>query len=724
MLKPLIARLATLTAATLLIAAFPRLTAAQTEPSASPDSTRRDSTSTVGDTALAQAQQLKSVRIDARRNPSRYTSGPTRTATKTSALARDIPQSLVTVNSAMIRDQGMRSIGEIVQYVPGVSMGQGEGNRDQPTIRGNGTTADFFVDGVRDDAQYFRDVYNLERLEALKGSNAMTFGRGGGGGVLNRVTKEALWISRNETVAEAGTFGGRRLSTDIQGAASPLVAARFNGVYENSRTFRDGVTLARSGLNPTITLANESKSTRLSLGYEYFRDRRTADRGVPSFRGVPFPADAAVFFGDPDESTSRATVNSATATVSHRAGRVQVRNHSRIAAYDRFYQNVFPGAVNAAGSEVSLSAYSLATKRNNLFNQTDITFAATTGALAHELLVGGEVGRQTTDNFRRTGYFAGNATSALVPTSSPTVSRLVAYRQSASDPDNETVVGTGSLYVQDQISLTPAVRLLGGLRYERFSIRFNDRRASAGRSRTDGLLSPRAGIVVKPSALTSVYASYGLSFLPGSGDQFVSLSEVTGALRPERFTNYETGIKWDVLDRLALSAAIYRLDRTNTRSIDPIQPERLIQTGAQRSQGFELSAMGDVMPAWKLAAGFARQSAKITSATDFSAAGAIVPLVPRTTLSLWNKYSFPRGFGAALGLVSQSKSFASIDNKVTLPGFSRLDAALFAGIGMGFSAQLNVENLLDRKYFARAHNNNNISPGSPRAARLTVKADF
>ncbi len=262
------------------------------------------------------------------------------------------------------------------------------------------------------------------------------------------------------------------------------------------------------------------------------------------------------------------------------------------------------------------------------------------------------------------------------------------------------------------------------MRYERFSIRFNDRRTAAGRSRTDGLLSPRAGLVVKPNALTSIYASYGLSFLPGSGDQFASLTEVTGALRPERFANYETGIKWDVLDRLALSAAIYRLDRTNTRSVDPVQPERRIQTGAQRSRGLELSAIGDVTPAWELAAGFARQSAKITSATAASAAGARVPLVPRTTLSLWNKYSFHKRFGAALGVVSQSKSFAAIDNKVTLPGFSRLDAALFAGIGMGFSAQLNVENLFDTKYFATAHNNNNISPGSPRAARLTVKADF
>ncbi len=697
---------------------------AQEAPSPPRDSARSDSLATPGDSAMAGAQTLKPVRIGARRDSSGYSSGFTRSATKSPSLARDVPQSLVIVNSALVRDQGMHSMAEIVRYIPGISMGQGEGNRDQPTIRGNGTTADFFVDGVRDDAQYFRDVYNLERLEALKGSNAMVFGRGGGGGVLNRVTKEAHWISRHDAIAEAGTFGGRRVSTDLQQIVSPHFAARLNSLYENSRLFRDGVTLARSGFSPVFALSNDSRSTSLSFGYEYFRDRRTADRGIPSFQGKPVDADPAIFFGDPGQSFSRTTVNSATATLSHDAGRLQIRNHSRFGYYDKFYQNVFPGSVNASGSQVSLSAYNQATGRSNFFNQTDVTFSTATNGISHDLLLGAELGRQATDNLRLTGYFGGTATSVLVPVARPTVREQIAYRQSAADADNGTVVGTGSLYVQDQVSLSPRVRLLGGVRYEAFAIRFNDKRAVAERSRTDGLVSPRIGFVVKPSRLASIYANYSLSFLPGSGDQFASLTEVTRALRPERFANYEAGVKWDVLDRLALSAAVYRLDRTNTRAVDPAEPERRVQTGAQRSEGFEFSAFGNVTAGWEIAAGLARQSAKIISATATSPAGARVPLVPLNSFSLWNKYSITSRFGVALGAVSQSATFAAIDNKVTLPGFTRFDGALFAGIGWGLRAQVNVENILDDKYYATAHNNNNISPGSPRAARLTITARF
>ena len=222
--------------------------------------------------------------IQANKSRSRYAGDYSRTATKSSALIRDVPQSIAIVNTALVRDQGMKSMADVVRYVPGVSMGQGEGNRDQPTIRGNATTADFFVDGARDDAQYFRDLYNLERVEAIKGSNAMIFGRGGGGGILNRVTKEAHWVSQREVSAEGGTFGERRITADLQQKVSSSVAARLNSVYEHSDLFRNGTSLERSGINPTVSLASTSRRTRLSLGYEHFNDRRTADRGIPSFQ--------------------------------------------------------------------------------------------------------------------------------------------------------------------------------------------------------------------------------------------------------------------------------------------------------------------------------------------------------------------------------------------------------------------------------------------------------
>jgi catecholate siderophore receptor len=669
------------------------------------------------------AHKLEAMRVNARREKSRYGSGYTRSGTKTPALPRDIPQSMVTITSRLLKDQAMQGLGDVTRFIPGATMGQGEGNRDQITIRGNNSTADFFVDGVRDDTQYFRDLYNLERVEALKGSNAMLFGRGGGGGVINRVTKEAQWDTRHEVTAEGGSFGGRRISTDLQRSLSSSLAMRLNSVYEDSDLYRDGAILERTGVNPAFSFANPSRSTLVSIGYEHFQDRRTADRGIPSFQGTPVDTDPSTFFGKPEESLSNVKVNNAQATISHDAGRVQLRNHTRFADYGKFYQNIFPGAVSTDGSMVSISGYNNETNRRNLFNQTDVNWTAQTGEIQHRLLVGVEIGRQSTDNFRETGYF-GDASSVMVPVSNPRVQSAVSFRQNASDASNESEVTTTSLYLQDELSLSPKVRLIAGARFEKFAADFDDIRSGTSRSRTDEMISPRVGIVAKPSELVSVYASYGVSYLPGSGDQFSSLSEITAALEPEQFTNYEAGVKWDVRDRLALTAALYRLDRTNTRAIDPANPRLLLQTGEQRSQGFEMGAIGSLTSKWEVAAGLARQNARIISATAAAPAGAIVPLVPRTSASVWSRYNFTQRVGAAFGALHQSSTFAGIDNKVTLPAFERYDAALYAGIGWGLRAQLNVENLFDTRYYPTAHSNNNITPGSPRAARLSMTAEF
>ena len=675
----------------------------------------------VRDSTESKAQKLDAVRVRARSSGG-YATDYTRTATKIPALPRDIPQSLTTVTRALVRDQAMKSMADVVRYIPGITMGQGEGNRDQPTIRGNGSTADFFVDGVRDDAQYFRDLYNLERVEALKGSNAMVFGRGGGGGVLNRVTKEAHGVTNRELVAEAGSFGGRRVSTDLQQKVSPGFSARLNSVYESSESFRENVSLDRSGINPTIALSNASNSTRFTGGYEYFRDRRTADRGIPSLQGSPVDTDPSTFFGRPDESVARMEVNSANATISHDARGFQIRNRTAFSDYDKFYQNIYPSGATA--TEATLSAYNHAIGRRNLFNQTDLLMRRNTGGISHDLVIGAEFGSQSTESVRRTGYFGDNVTTARVPLNDPAYLGNVLFKQSATDADNGTDVSTRSFYVQDQLTFTPQIRFIAGARYENFAVRFNDNRTGDERRRDDDMISPRLGIVVKPVEMASLYASYSLSFLPGSGDQFGSLTEITKGLRPERFTNYEIGAKWDALDRLSLTAAAYRLDRTNTRATDPSDPSRVIQTGAQRSRGVELNASGSVTDRWEIAAGAALQKAKIVSATSASPEGATIPLVPEASLSIWNKYSPTPRFAIAAGAIRQSKMFAAVDNTVTLPAFTRFDGALYAGLARGLRAQLNIENVFNVRYFPSSNGNNNIAPGSPREAKLSLSAAF
>ena len=165
--------------------------------------------------------------------------------------------------------------------MPGVIPHQGESNRDDFVIRGQRSNADLFVNGFRDDAQIIRDLYNIARIEVLKGPNAMIFGRGGGGGVINRVLKEADGVPIHEVFVQGGQFDNKRVSVDFGNALSSTMAGRFNAVYENSDSYRKFVNLERYGINPTFTYA-PSAVTTIQLSYEYFHDQRTTDRGIPS----------------------------------------------------------------------------------------------------------------------------------------------------------------------------------------------------------------------------------------------------------------------------------------------------------------------------------------------------------------------------------------------------------------------------------------------------------
>jgi catecholate siderophore receptor len=652
-----------------------------------------------------------------------YTARNSTTAMKTDTPLRDTPQSVTVVTRALIADQGMQSMSDVARYVPGVTMAQGEGHRDAPVMRGNASTADFFVDGVRDDVQYLRDLYNAERIEVLKGPNAMIFGRGGGGGVINRVTKEAGWVPVRALTAEGGSFDHRRASLDVGQGFGSAVAARLNGMFERSALFRDATSLERFGINPTATFAMGQRSMA-RLAYELFDDRRVVDRGIPSFDGHPVRTGVSTFFGDPDASHARARVHAAALSAEHIApSGLTLRNKARFAHYDKFYQNVYAAGTTTDGSSVNLAGYNNATRRMNLFNQTDVTYA-TSGVVRHTLLVGTELGRQATDNFRETGYFGGSATTYVVPLGAPTAVTPVAFRQSATDADNHVTALVGAVYAQDQIELGSHWQAIAGVRYDRFDLRYQNNRNVQQLRRIDRMLSPRVGVVYKPVAPASLYASFGVSSLPSSGDQFSSLNATTSTLKPERFSNYEIGAKWDVNDRLALTSAAYRLDRTNTSAKDPNDPARTVQTGAQRTSGYELGISGSVTDAWQLSGGWTTQRATIMSATSAARAGATVPLVPGHTLSFWNRYQALDALGVGVGVVHQARVFTAIDNSVTLPAFTRADAALFLALGRFARAQLNVENVFGVRYFATAQGNNNIMPGAPRLVRLALTTDF
>ena len=355
-------------------------------------------------------------------------------------------------------------------------------------------------------------------------------------------------------------------------------------------------------------------------------------------------------------------------------------------------------------------------------------WTVTTGPVRHVLLAGFEYGDQRTRNQRINGFFGSGdivnggrrvfvalADRITVPPVTLRTTANTGYRSIRTNAD------ATAFYVQDQISIGEHVDVIGGVRRDRFTLNVDDLVAGQSYRRTDTLWSPRVGVVLKPVQPVSIYASYSRSFLPQSGDQFSSLDVTSAALEPERFDNYELGLKWDIRPTLNLTAAIYQLDRTNTRAADPNDPARTVLTGAQRSKGLELGLSGAITPQWQISAGYALQDATIRKTTSAAPAGREVPLVPKQQASLWTRYDLTPRLGAGAGVYHQSKSFTSISNTAILPAFTRVDAAAFFKLTPQIEAQINVENLLNSDYFSSAYNDNNIMPGAPTTVRATVR---
>ncbi|GAA4713489.1 TonB-dependent siderophore receptor [Sphingomonas lutea] len=650
----------------------------------------------------------------------------TSTATKTNTDVRNIPQALTVISESQIEDQGLRSIAELLTFVPGATAGTGEANRDQITLRGNNTTADFFIDGVRDDVQYFRDFYNVDRVEVLKGPNAMIFGRGGGGGIVNRVGKRSTLNAYREGLVSSDSFGGVRVTADVDQPLSGNAGVRINALYENGDSFRRHVDLERYGLNPTAGI-QVGPATRIDIGYEYFHDRRTTDRGLPSLAGEPLEGRDKSFFGDPDDSFAKADVNIAHFRAEHEFRRgVMLRNITHYGHYDKFYQNIYPNSAVTNG-EVVLGAYNSRNDRRNLFSQTDLIWEGKLGSIDHTFLAGFELGRQKSRNHRVSGAIQG-LPGNRVSIDDPTVDVDVIYASTPSDANNRTRASVAAIYVQEQLRPTDWLEIVAGLRFDRFKLEVDDLRAgSSDYDRTDNLWSPRLGLVLKPTERMSVYGSFSRSYLPQSGDQFSGLTSASAQLKPERFDNLEIGGKWEPIEGLLATAAVYQLDRTNSQSPNPDPSLPPLLTGEQRSRGIELGLERSITDRWQVSAGYALQKAEIrerTSACNPAVAQCEVPLVPRHSFSLWNRYDFNSRVGAGLGVIARSKSYASISNNVRLPGYARVDAAVFYKLPNGMEAQLNLENVFGADYFPTAHNDNNIAPGAPRTLKGTVGYRF
>lgn len=660
-------------------------------------------------------------------------------ATKIPTPLVDVPQSLSVISRSQLDDQAMADMGDILRFTPGASVGQGEGHRDQITIRGQNTTADFFIDGLRDDVQYFRPLYNLERVEILRGANALAFGRGGGGGVINRVSKTPhLDDNFFQASVAADTFGQVTVNGDANVQLGEHVGARLNAYYESLNNHRDFFGGERFAINPTFGFSI-TPDTRVIASYEFVSDDRVVDRGVPAqpnpFGELPFlPLKGFdnTFFGDPDFNLTTFEGHIGRIKAEHDINeRWSVNATFQYADYDKLYQNLFAIGSDVLAGTVGLDGYIDTTDRVNLLSQVNLLGQFKTWFFDHHIVIGGEYADQDTQNTRQDTFFTDSQDDQIsFIFSDPLVIPEVSFPEFNRDRASEVEVW--SFYGQDQIDIGRYLKLIVGLRYDRFDVKVDNADLSVVEANggsilvesTDVEFSPRVGLIYKPWDNVSFYGSFSRSFLPRTGDQFLTLTIDDAALDAEDFRNFEVGVKWDINPNFSFTGAIFRLDRESGVLVDPTDVDNTILVGSQ-TDGLELQLLGNILPNWSINIGYAfTDSDQVGNFVDGVLANNDIPQVPKHMFSMWTRYDATDRLGFGVGVTYQSEQFASISNDVELPGFARVDFAIFYALTDYLQLQVNVENLLDTDYFPAAHNDNNISTGEPINARFRITTLF
>ena len=644
-------------------------------------------------------------------------------ALKTPVPVLDVPQSVSIITDEDIRKQGFREISDIVRYIPGVNTSQGEGHRDAVVFRGVRSTADFYMDGVRDDVQYYRSLYNLEQVEVLRGPNALLFGRGGTGGIINRVTKKAV-VGEDFGSVDVGTdtFGSLDLAFDYNVSGTDDSALRINvhtDSLANHRDFYDG---ERTGINPTMKFVM-SDDTTLDLSYEHIDHERFIDRGVPTINGAPDESLIDIVFGTPEINTTTVEATIFRGTLSHvfsdtRKGNLTVHKSS----FEKMYQNLYASGYD--GTLVTMDGYRDPTERDKLIISGNLVNEINVGSVKHTILVGAELIDTENNNLRYDTFWSTTSDDNEVfdisrpmdfTVNADGIATSVDFTTSLKSKTSSDIKVT-SLYIQDQIDLTDNIKLMIGGRHDSFDITVADIKNMSSESRKDTEFSPRAGLVFKPSEEMSLYWSFSQSFLPRSGEQYKALSATSARLDPDVYESNEVGLKYDISPRLNLTLSYFNSEQTRA--------ERDNDTGENSEvrgltvDGLEVQLKGQLTDRLDVMVGYSSLDGETSS-------GGEPREIPDHTFSLYAKYQVNDKYGWAFGMTRQGESKIKDNNPgLVLPEYTRLDLGAYYKLSNGLELQVNIENLNDELYFPHSHSTHQASVGEPFNARVSVRKQF
>ena len=650
---------------------------------------------------------------------------------KSSGLVQDIPKSISVVTNDQIKAQGLNSVGDIIDYTPGVNNSQGEGHRDAAVIRGVRTTQDFYRDGIRDDVQYYRPLYNIEQVEIIRGPDALLSGFGGGYGLINRVSKKGQ-IGEDFTVLSGtiDTFGETNVQLDKNMQLNDQTALRVNIFGENLENHRDFYYGDGFGLNPTLKYDLGDGST-LDISYEYLDQERFIDRGIPTGAdNKPVKSLKDIVFGDSTENFSTHEAHILRAIFEHQAtDNLRGKLSASHSDHDKMYKNFYASAYDAANNTATLDGYIDTTKRSTSIISYDLSGEFETGGITHRITVGAEYLDTDNDNDR---YHANwlpdfNADSDTevftiarplnlsggVGVNSDGNTTTNYYTGANRDRADETFadINVLSFYLNDEIALTDSLDLILGARFDNMDI---DVSGTTTGSDEDDTISPRVGLIFDLTEQASVYASYSETFAPKAGDQYAKVAANDDKIDPDTFENLEFGVRYDLPIGLSFSAAYFEVEANKPEYDTVTMTSSMVKSDIS---GFELQLIGSLTDQWFLSAGYTNLDAKANDGDPLREA-------PENMFSIWNNYTVSDRLALNLGVIYQDETVIKTGSSAILPEYTRVDVGANYALTENTIVGLNIENLTDELYFPHSHSTHQASVGAPINAMLSITSRF
>jgi len=688
--------------------------------------------------------------------PDGYRASKTRVG-KVAQDPHDIPQAITTVTRALLDEQDASSLREALRNVSGLSFNAAEGGRsgDNMMLRGFYTFGDMYLDGVRDTAQYNREVFNLEQVDVLRGAAAMLFGRGQAGGVINQVSKTPMLYGINKIETSVGTDGYLELKADLNQRLGETTALRLNVMNRDEESWRQnpatGATpeIHRTGVAPSIAFGLGTNH-EVTLSHLYVATRDIADYGVPfdtTTRRVNKAYAATDFWGlgntFDDSETNVSTLN----YLWKISPDTQLVTKLRSANYKRAYWAGAPG--NATNFATGGSAKTRQSDTDNFVIQSDFSTRFNALGMKHEFIAGveylkEEAQRWALANVGNLGVYYKN---------------VVGFTNAAGQivstaPQNQYTGDTYSAYVQDTVEFIPDWKLTAGIRRDEMRADYVTNAYSQATnvltttnfSGNFGENSYRVGLSWQPQANAHYYVSWSDSFSPTA-----DLYQLAGAQFPaERSQVSEIGAKWLLLDgNLAFRTALYRADKEWERSTD-LESTAAVLTRKRRTNGLEFELAGRVTDNWEVFSGMSLMDPTIlevapdrtnTATCTVASPCPINPNLvgqtarnsPKYTFNLWSTYRLAMGWKVGGGVEYKSKRYGynpgtdtstNAFNPNTVPSYVRWDA-MVAYEQPKYTVKLNVQNLFDKLYYDALYDNGGFTvPGQARRFILSAEYKF